>query len=133
MATRQEKFRQAALSYLIYGCLYLGGAIYVALTGIVGRAVTTRSGVIWFGVGAILVVLFPWFISRGYVWFTRLLVFLVLLRAVGVARVVIKPTIPAVPLPGGIELSMRAGAFLFLLVTLGTSYMLARAAWDLRP
>ncbi len=133
MATRQEKFRQAALSYLIYGCLYLGGAIYVAVTGIVGRAMTTRSGVIWFGVGAILVVLFPWFISRGYVWFTRLLVFLVLLRAVGVSRVMIKPTIPAVPLPGGIELSMRAGAFLFLLVTLGTSYMLARAAWDLRP
>ena len=133
MATRQEKFRQAALSYLIYGCLYLGGAIYVAVTGIVGRAMTTRSSVIWFGVGAILVVLFPWFISKGYVWFTRLLVFLVLLRAVGVSRVVIKPTIPAVPLPGGIEISMRAGAFIFLLVTLGTSYMLARAAWDLRP
>ncbi len=133
MATRQEKFRQAALSYLIYGCLYLGGAIYVAVTGIVGRAMTTRSSVIWFGVGAILVVLFPWLISKGYVWFTRLLVFLVLLRAVGVARVAIKPTIPAVPLPGGIEISMRVGAFLFLLVTLGTSYMLARAAWDLRP
>ncbi len=133
MATRREKFRQAALSYLIYGCLYLGGAIYVAVTGIVGRAMTTRSSVIWFGVGAILVVLFPWLISKGYVWFTRLLVFLVLLRAVGVSRVAIKPTIPAVPLPGGIEISMRAGAFLFLLVTLGTSYMLARAAWDLRP
>lgn len=133
MATRQEKFRQAALSYLIYGCLYLGGAIYVAVTGIVGRAMTTRSSVIWFGVGAILVVLFPWLISKGYVWFTRLLVFLVLLRAVGVSRVVIKPTIPAVPLPGGIEISMRVGAFIFLLVTLGTSYMLARAAWDLRP
>ncbi len=133
MAARQEKFRQAALSYLIYGCLYLGGAIYVALTGIVGRAMTTRSGVIWFGVGAILVVLFPWLISKGYVWFTRLLVFLVLLRAAGVARVMIKPTIPAVPLPGGIEISMRAGAFIFLLVTLGASYMLARAAWDLRP
>lgn len=133
MATRQEKFRQAALSYLIYGCLYLGGAIYVAVTGIVGRAMTTRSSVIWFGVGAILVVLFPWLISKGYVWFTRLLVFLVLLRAVGVSRVAIKPTIPAVPLPGGIEISMRAGAFIFLLVTLGASYMLARAAWDLSP
>lgn len=133
MATQQEKFQQAALSYLIYGCLYLGGAIYVAVTGIVGRAMTTRSGVIWFGVGTILVVLFPWLISKGYVWFTRLLVFLVLLRAVGVARVMIKPTIPAVPLPGGIEISMRVGAFLFLLVTLGASYMLARAAWDLSP
>ncbi len=133
MATRQEKFRQAALSYLCYGCLYLAGAIYVAVTGIVGRAMSLRSGVIWFGVGAILLILFPWLISKSYIWFTRLLVFLVFLRIVGVARVVIKPTIPAVPLPGGIEISMRAGAFFFLLVTLGTAYMLARAAWDLKP
>ena len=89
MAARLEKFQQAALSYLIYGCLYLGGAIYVAVTGIVGRAMTTRSGVIWFGVGAILIVLFPWLISKGYVWFTRILFFLVLFRAIGVARVMI--------------------------------------------
>ena len=133
MATRQEKYRQAALSYFIYGCLYLAGAIYVAATGIVGRAMTLRSGLIWFGVGATLLILFPWLISKSYVWFTRLLVFLVLLRIVGVARVVIKPIIPAVPLPGGIEISMRAGALFFLLVTLGTAYMLARAAWDLKP
>ena len=94
---------------------------------------TVRSGLIWFGLGAILLILFPWLISKSYIWFTRLLVFLVLLRVVGVARVVIKPTIPVVPLPGGIEISMRVGAFFFLLVTLGTGYMLARAAWDLKP
>ena len=133
MATRHEKFRQAALSYLIYGCLYLAGASYVAVTGIVGRGLTSGPRAIWFGVGAILVILFPWLISKGYVWFTRLLVILVLFRAAGVARVMINPTIPAVPLPGGMEISMRMGAFFFLLVTLGTSYMLARAAWDLSP
>ncbi len=131
MATREEKFHHAALSYLIYGCLYLAGAIYVAATGVVGRAMTLRSSLIWFIAGAVLVVLFPWLISKRYVWFTRVLVFLVLLRAVAVARVMIKPTIAAVPLPGGIELSMRAGALVFLLITLGTGYMLARAAWDL--
>ncbi len=130
---RDKKFRQAALSYLIYGCLYLAGAIYVAVTGTGGRGVTSRPGVIWFGIGAILVILFPWLISKGYVWFTRLLVILVLFRAAGVARVMIKPTIPAVPLPGGMEISMKVGAFFFLLVTLATGYMLARAAWDLRP
>ena len=133
MATRHEKFRQAALSYFCYGCLYLAGAIYVASTGIAGRALTTRAGFIWFVVGPILIILFPWLISKGYVWFARLLAVLVLFRAVGVARVMIKPTISVVPLPGGMELSMRAGAFLFLLVTLGTGYMLARAAWDLKP
>ena len=131
MATRQEKFRQAALSYFVYGCLYLVGAIYIAGVGLAGRAMSARFGVIWFGVGAVLVILFPWLISRGYVWFTRLLVVLVVFRAVGVARVMIKPTIALVPLPGGIEIPMSAAAFVFLLVTLGTGYMVARAAWDL--
>jgi len=88
---------------------------------------------VWFGVGAILIILFPWLISKGYVWFTRTLVLLVLFRAVSVVRVIVSRQIAAVPLIGGIELPMRLGAFFFLLVTLGTGYMLARAAWDLRP
>ena len=133
MAIQQVKFRQAALSYLVYGCLYLAGAAYIAASGISGRAMTGRSVLVWFGVGAILVILFPWLISMGYVWFTRILVLLVLFRAVGVVRVIVRPTIAAVPLIGGIELPMRAGAFFFLFVTLGAGYMLARAAWDLSP
>ncbi|HZY31539.1 MAG TPA: hypothetical protein VFF86_07835 [Candidatus Methylomirabilis sp.] len=133
MASQQVKFRHAALSYLIYGCLYLIGAMYVAASGISGRAMTARSGLIWFIVGAALVVLFPWLINKGYVWFTRTLVLLVLFRATSVVKVIIKPTIAAIPLPGGIELSMRVGALFFLLVTLGTGYLLARAAWDLSP
>ena len=133
MSIQQVKFRQAALSYLIYGCLYLAGAAYIAASGVSGRAMTSRSALVWFGVGAILVILFPWLISKGYVWFTRILVLLVLFRAVGVVRVIVRPTIAAVPLIGGIELPMRLGAFLFLLVTLGAGYMLARAAWDLSP
>jgi hypothetical protein len=133
MAIQQAKFRQAALSYLIYGCLYLAGAAYIAASGVSGRAMTNRSALVWFGVGAILVILFPWLISKGYVWFTRILVLLVLFRAVGVVRVIVRPTIAAVPLIGGIELPMRLGALFFLFVTLGIGYMLARAAWDLRP
>jgi len=133
MAIQQVKFRQAALSYLIYGCLYLAGAAYIAASGLSGRPMTSRSALVWFGVGAILIILFPWLISKGYVWFTRTLVLLVLFRAVGVVRVIVRPTIAAVPLIGGIELPMRLGAFLFLLVTLGAGYMLARAAWDLSP
>ena len=133
MSIEQVKFRQAALSYLVYGCLYLAGAAYIAASGISGRAMTGRSVLVWFGVGAILVILFPWLISMGYVWFTRILVLLVLFRAVGVVRVIVRPTIAAVPLIGGIELPMRLGAFFFLLVSVGIGFMLARAAWDLRP
>jgi len=133
MSIQQVKFRQAALSYLIYGCLYLAGAAYIAASGVSGRAMTGRSALVWFGVGAILIILFPWLISKGYVWFTRVLVLLVLFRAVGVVRVIVRPTIAAVPLIGGIELPMRLGALFFLLITLGAGYMLARAAWDLSP
>lgn len=133
MATRQEKFRQAALSYLVYGCLYLAGAIYIAARGVAGRAMAARSAFVWFAIGALLVIVVPWLINKGYLWFTRLLVLLVIFRAIGVARVMIRPTMAAVPLPGGIEFPMSAGAFFFLLLTLGTGYMLARAAWDLGP
>jgi len=133
VATRQEKFRQAALSYFLYGCLYLAGAAYIALTGITGRVMTGGSALLWFGIGAALVVLFPWLINRGYIWFTRLLVLLIVVRAIGLVRVVAKPTVAAVPLPGGLEISMSIGALIFLLVTLGTAYMVARAAWDLKP
>src|SRR3972149_9388762 len=97
MSIQQVKFRQAALSYLIYGCLYLAGAAYIAASGVSGRAMTGRSALVWFGVGAILVILFPWLISKGYVWFTRILVLLVLFRALGVVRVIIRTALAAVP------------------------------------
>ncbi|MEK7878563.1 MAG: hypothetical protein AAB285_01770, partial [candidate division NC10 bacterium] len=63
-------------------------------------------------------------------WFTRVLTLLVAFRAVGVGRVMIVPTVTAVPLPGGGELSMSAGAALFFIITLATAAMLARAAWS---
>ncbi len=133
MATRHDKFRQAALSYFVYGCVYLAGAAYIATTGVAGRVVSGRSGLLWFGIGAALIILVPWLINRRYIWFTRLVVLLIVLRAIGLVRVMVKPTVPAVPLPGGTEMSMSVGALIFLLVTLGTAYMLARAGWDLAP
>jgi hypothetical protein len=133
MATRRQKFRQAAAAYFIYGCLYLAGALYVAITGTTGRLMSVHHRVVWFAIGGVLLVLLPWLIDRGMVWFTRLLVVLVLFRAVGVARVMIAPSVRTVPLPGGLELPMSLGAFGFLLVTLATAYMLAREAWDLGP
>jgi membrane associated rhomboid family serine protease len=133
VATRHDKFRQAALCYFLYGCAYLAGAAYIATTGIAGRVTSGRSGLFWFGIGAALIILIPWLINRRYVWFTRLVVLLIVFRAAGLVRVMIMPSVPAVPLPGGLEISMSVGALIFLLVTLGTAYMLARAAWDLGP
>ncbi len=136
MASRDARFKQAALAYLIYGIVYLGGAIYLAWVGVGARGMTSaRAGIIWFLIGALFIVVFPWLISkgaqgRGYLWFTRVLTLLVAFRAFGVGQVMIAPTVTAVPLPGGGELSMSAGAALFFIITLATAAMLARAAWS---
>lgn len=132
MATREERFRQAAWAYFVYGVVYWLGGVYLAARGLgIGR------GIVWFVLGAVFVVVFPWLIARGhraigYLWFCRILTLLVAFRAFGVGRVVLKPTIPSVPLPWGGELPMGVGAAVFFLITLATAAMLARAAWARR-
>lgn len=129
MAAREEKFKQAAWAYLAYGVVYWVGGLYLATRGLgIGR------GIIWFVLGAIFVVLFPWLIARGYrgkgyLWFSRILTLLVAFRAFGVGQVMLNPTIPTVSLPGGGEIPMSLGAAIFFLITLATAAMLARAAW----
>lgn len=136
MTPRETRFKQAALAYLIYGVIYLAGAVYLARMGVGARGMTgAAGGIIWFILGALLIVVFPWLVSkgaggRGYLWFARILTLLVAYRAFEVGRVMVAPRIPSVPLPGGGELPMSAGAALFFLVTLGTAGMLARAAWS---
>jgi len=132
MATSEEKFGQAARCYLGYGLVYWFGGTYLAAHGIgAGR------GLGWLAVGAVFVVLFPWLIARGargtgYLWFARLLTLAVTWRAVMVGRAVLAPRFPSVPLPGGGALPMRAAAAVFLVITVATAVMLARAAWS-RP
>lgn len=130
MATREDKFRQAAWAYFLYGVVYWLGGLYVATRGI-----TAGRGIIWFVLGAVFIVVFPWLIARGargwgYLWFTRILTLLVAFRAFGVGRVMLAPTISTVPLPGGGETPMSLGAGVFFVVTLATMAMLARAAWS---
>lgn len=132
MATREARFKQAAWAYLAYGLVYWIGGLYLASRGLaVGR------GVIWFVLGAIFIVLFPWLIARGhrgpgYLWFCRILTLLVAYRAFEVGRIALAPRFPAVPIPGGAELPMGVGATVFFLITLATAAVLARAAWARR-
>ncbi len=132
MATRAEKFRQAAWCYFAYGLIYWLGGVYLAAHGIgAGR------GLLWLAAGAVFVVLFPWLIARGprgtgYLWFVRVLSLAVILRAIFVARTVVAPKFPSVPLPGGGILPMRVAAAAFLVVAAATATMLARAAWSRR-
>lgn len=129
MASPEETFRQAAWAYFGYGVVYWLGGLYLAL-----RGVGPPGGVLWFVLGAVFVVLFPWLIARGgrgrgYLWFCRLLTLAVAFRAFGVGRVMVSPTFPTVPLPGGLAVPMSVGAGVFFLITLATAAFLARAAW----
>lgn len=128
MSGGQGKSRQAALAYLAYGILYMAGALYLAAAGASSRAMG-RGAWIWFGAGAVLLVLFPWLLWRGSKWFARLLVLLMVLRAYGVLRVALAGGKP-VPLPGGGTLPMGIGAWIFFLITVAAGAVVARAAWD---
>lgn len=130
MTSREAKFRQAAWAYAIYGVCYLAGGFYLAAMDIAPRAI--RSGDwVWFAIGGVIVILFPWLLWRGFKWFARVLVFLMAFRAWEVGKIALAPRIEAVVLPwrGSIPTNYPAAAF--FLLTVGAAAMVARAAWDL--
>lgn len=130
MASRELKFRQAAWAYAIYGVCYLGGALYLAAMGIAPRAL--RSGDwVWFAMGGLIVIIFPWLLWRGFKWFARVLVFLMAFRAFEVGQIALAPRIESVTLPGGGLIPTNYPAAMFFVLTVGAAAMVARAAWDL--
>ena len=134
MTSRDHRFRRAAWAYFVYGVIYWGGALYLAAHGIGQRGMAGRGGLSWFVLGGLFVIVFPWLIARGarhrgYLWFSRILSFLMAYRAFEVGRVALRPKIPTVPFPGGGEVGTAIGAWLFFLITLIAIGMLARAAW----
>lgn len=125
MATRKQKYHQAAVTYLFYGLIYLSGAVYLAETDVVAR-----SGWVWFLVGAVFVLVLPPLIWKEFKWITRLLAVLVFVRVIGLVRIVLDDGGETVPLPGGGMLPMAYGAAVFLIVAAGTGVMLVRAGWN---
>ena len=138
MATREERFRQAAWTYVGYGVVYWLGGLVLASGGLGPRGME-RGGTAWFVVGALFVVVFPWLLIKERGWFVRwvlsrrdfarVLTLLVTIRAVEVARIAWMPRAEAVSVLG-LDVSMRAGAWAFCLLTVVTAVMLARAAWS---
>lgn len=126
MATRTQRYHQAAITYLIYGLIYLSGAVYLAETDVVAR-----SGLVWFLVGLVFVLVLPPLIWKEFKWVTRILAVLVFVRVAGLVRVIASHAGETVPLPGGPVLSMQYGAAAFLVVAVVTGAMLIRAGWDL--
>lgn len=142
MAMREERFRQAAWTYFFYGLVYLIGAGYLASQGIGVRGMRVGPEVRWFVFGTVLLIVIPWLLSREVSWFdrwilsrrdfTRILTLFVAYRAFEVGRVALAPKVPSVPVPGGGEVPMALGAWVFFAITMVAAAMLARAAWSRR-
>lgn len=132
MDTRARKYHQAAVAYLVYGLVYLAGALYVAEVGLSARTAGPGSGLVWFLIGGLFVAVFPVLIWKGYTWFTRLLAVLVLVRVLGLVRILFENSGGRVPLPGGADLPMSYGILTFLILTSAVGFMLARAGWGAR-
>lgn len=134
----EERFKWAAWTYFVYGIIYLTGAVHLVSHGVGARGMTgAAAGLIWFVLGPLFIVIFPWLIWRGargpaYLWFSRILTLLVAFWAFQVGRVALSPRIPSVPLPGGGEVSMAFGAWAFFVLTLVTMAVLSWAAWSKR-
>jgi len=132
------RYRQAAWTYFAYGIVYWLGGLALAQSGLGPRGME-RGGAAWFVVGALFIIVFPWLLVRERGWFdrwvlsrrdfARILALLVAIRAIEVARIAGAPRAETVPV-FGLDVSMRAGAGVFCLLTVITAIMLARAAWS---
>jgi hypothetical protein len=141
MATGEVQYRQAAWTYVAYGVVYWLGGLVLASGGLGPRGME-RGGTAWFVVGALFVVVFPWLLIKERAWFdrwvlsrrdfARVLTLLVALRAIEVARIAWMPRAETVSVLG-LDVSLRAGAWAFCLLTVVTAVMLARAAWSREP
>jgi hypothetical protein len=139
--TREARYRQAAWFYVGYGVVYWLGGLALASGGLGPRGME-RGGAAWFVVGGLFVVVFPWLLRRERGWFdrwvlsrrdfARVLALLVGVRAIEVARIAWAPRAETVSVLG-LDVSVRAGAWAFGLLTVVTAVMLARAAWSREP
>ena len=125
MDFRARKYNQAAIGYLVYGVIYLAGAIYLAQIG-EGRDGTAW----WYLVCAAMALGFPYLIWKHFKWVTRILAVLVLVRVIALVRIALRAGTEQVPLPWGGEITTAQGAILFMLIAVTTCILLARAGWQ---
>lgn len=134
-----ERFTLAARAYLIYGVIYWIGGVYLATQGVGVRGARMQTGVVWIVLGLGLVLAIPYLLARRRAWFerwvlsrrdfARILTGFMVLRAWHVLMVVLRPETASVSAPWGGEITFRAGALVFLLVTAAALVLVGRAAW----
>ena len=128
MDLRARKYNQAAIGYLVYGVIYLAGAIYLAR---IGKGPDGTAW--WYLFGAAMAFGFPYLIWKRFQWVTRILAVLVLVRVMGLIRIALRAGTEQVPLPWGGEITTAQGTILFMLITVATCILLVRAGWQRRP
>ena len=128
--TSTTRYRQAAITYLIYGIIYFSGAAYITAIGMTRRGFEGIGGYIFFGIALMFLIAFPILIWRENKWFTRILSIVIGYRIFELFRIVFGDSDKMVPVPGGAEISMQVGAGIFLVVALVTMGMLIRAGWQ---
>jgi hypothetical protein len=128
MNLQARKYTEAAIGYLVYGLIYLAGAIYL---GRIGKG--PDGTVLWYLVGAAMAFGFPYLIWKRFKWMTRVLAVLVLVRVIGLVRIAARAESDPVPLPWGGEIATSHGAMIFMLIAVLTSMLLARAGWQRSP
>lgn len=121
-----RKYRQAAVGYLVYGLIYLAGAVYLS-----SKEQAPQEGLIWFALGAVMVIIIPIVIWKEFKWITRILALLVAVRVLGVLRLISAGEGDPIEVPWGGEMSIQIGAVAFLIVAAAECYLLIRAGWDL--
>jgi hypothetical protein len=135
----RDRFELAARAYLIYGVIYWVGGVYLATQGVGVRGARMQSGVVWIVLGLVFVLAIPYLLARRRAWFeawvlsrrdfARILTGFMILRAWHILKVVLRPETASVSAPWGGEITFRAGATVFLLVTVAALVLVGRAAW----
>jgi len=138
-AATSDPFRDAARAYFIYGVVYWIGGVYLAFHGVGARGTRTGAGIAWIVLGLVLVVGIPYLLRRRRAWFerwvlsrrdfARIVALLMAVRAFEVLRVAVRPVTATVPAPWGGDLTVRAGAIVFFVVTVLALGFVSRAAW----
>ena len=139
------RFRAAARTYFIYALFYEIGGVYLVSQGVGVPAGAGERGrlvytLFWAVVGLVPLLGVPYLLRRPRAWFerwllsrrdfARILAVFMAYRAFKVAHVAVRAETATVAAPWGGALTFRAGAILFLAVTLVALVSVARAAWD---
>jgi hypothetical protein len=135
-----DRFRDAARAYLVYGIIYWIGGVWLAFHGVGVQGDLAGRGMLWLVLGLVFVVGIPYLLRRPRPWFerwvfgrrdfARILTLFMAVRAWAVLRVALRPETASVAAPWGGEVTFRAGAAVFFIVTVVAALFVAVAAWS---